>query len=151
MPGIGTCFRIEWRHHRPHLSTQATDHVRDHVVRSDQDAVRLDAGGEMAVAEMPGEPHQSLRLGGGDGEQRLWRGDHPDHTTRASTRQFEPISVTEMRSMRKIEHELPAALGPHEQATAMPTVIVGDDGIDLASAVPVSGAQDGTDAAQNKK
>src|ERR1700704_7176518 len=58
---VGAAFRIERRAHLAHLRAQALQHVDDHVIVADQDAVGVDLRRQVAIAEMPGE------AGGGGG------------------------------------------------------------------------------------
>src|SRR5437016_7616433 len=40
------------------------EHIGDHVIPANQDAMRLDPGGEMPIAQMPGEPGEECRFCG---------------------------------------------------------------------------------------
>src|SRR5579872_224049 len=70
---VGAALRRERRLDAADRGVEALEHCRYHVVVTDQEPVLLDLGREMAVAEMPGEPHQQRRTGGPHFEQRLRR------------------------------------------------------------------------------
>src|SRR5262249_52556990 len=55
---VGAALGIERRRHRAYLGAQTLEHVDDHVVVADQDAVGFDLCRQVAVAEMPGEANE---------------------------------------------------------------------------------------------
>ena len=55
---IGAAFGIERRLDLDHARAQPLHHRLDDVVAPDAQALRHDLGRQMAVAEMPGDPHQ---------------------------------------------------------------------------------------------
>ena len=52
---VGAAFGIERRAHLAYFGAQALQHVDDHVIVADQDAVGVDLRRQVAIAEMPGE------------------------------------------------------------------------------------------------
>ena len=55
---VGAAFGIERGADLAHLGAEALQHVDDHVVVADQDAVALDLRRQVPVAEMPREPRE---------------------------------------------------------------------------------------------
>ena len=60
--GIGAAFRIERRLDLDHACTQALHHRLDDVIAPDAQALDHDLRRQMAVAEVPGEAHQMVRI-----------------------------------------------------------------------------------------
>ena len=87
---------------------------------------RLDRGGQMAVAEMPGEPRQMVRIARANYEQRLGPGAHLDD---APVLQHEAIALAQDRRFGKIEEEHQPALALHGEAAAMAIVVGEHDAI----------------------
>jgi hypothetical protein len=71
--GIGTTFRIERRFDLDDARAQPLDHGLDHVIAPDAQTPRRDLRRQMAIAEMPGDPNQMLRVPASDFDQRLRR------------------------------------------------------------------------------
>ena len=76
--GIGATFGIERRFDLDHARAEAFHHRLDDVVAPDPQPFRHDLGRQMAVAEMPGDPDQMLRIVAADLGQRLGSCDHLD-------------------------------------------------------------------------
>jgi hypothetical protein len=68
---IGAAFRIEWRLDLDHARAQSPHHGFDDVIPADAQALRHDLRRQMAIAEMPGDTHQMLRIAASDLQQRL--------------------------------------------------------------------------------
>ena len=69
--GIGAAFGIERRLDLDHARAEPLHHRLDDMIAPDAQAFRHDLGRQMAVAEMPGDPDQMMRVGAPDLEQRL--------------------------------------------------------------------------------
>jgi hypothetical protein len=69
---------VERGFHSVCVSTQLKDHIGDHVVGADADAVAEKLHGQMSIAEMPGDPHQLGRAMGVDFQERLRLCDDAD-------------------------------------------------------------------------
>src|ERR1700681_564957 len=76
--GIGAALGIERCLDLDHARAQTFDHRLDDVVAPYPQALRGDLRRQMAVAEMPGDAHQMLRIGSANLDQRLGCGDHLD-------------------------------------------------------------------------
>ena len=68
---VGAAFGVEGAFDRAHGGTEARYHVGDDVVVADVDDAIADLGGEMPVAEVPGDARQRALVGTGDFQQPL--------------------------------------------------------------------------------
>src|ERR1700722_5246529 len=68
---IGSTFGIEWRLDLDHARAQSLHHCLDDMVTPDAQAPHRDLRRQMAVAEMPGDPNQMLRIRAANFGQRL--------------------------------------------------------------------------------
>jgi len=59
---IGAMRRCEGLGHVMDGGAELLEHGADHPVAADEDAVLANLGGEMAVADMPGELHEVARV-----------------------------------------------------------------------------------------
>src|SRR4051812_34166907 len=75
---IGAGFGIERRLDLDHAPAKALHHRLDDVVAADAQRLWRDLRRQMAVAEMPADPDQMLRIAPADFGERLGRGDHLD-------------------------------------------------------------------------
>jgi hypothetical protein len=66
VPTIGTTLRLERPLHFVHMSPQPFHHLRQHVIRLDEDGVGGDLRGRMPIAEVPGDTCQRNRIRGVD-------------------------------------------------------------------------------------
>src|SRR5262245_2967314 len=71
MATIGAALRLEGRLPLHEGRSEAAQHVFDHVIRPDTKALTADRGRHMAVAEVPGEPHQTTGIVMRDVDHRL--------------------------------------------------------------------------------
>lgn len=71
--GIGAAFRIERRFDLDDPRAEPLHHRLDDVIATDAQAPPRDLGRQMAVAEMPADPNQVLRVVAADLRQRLRR------------------------------------------------------------------------------
>ncbi len=76
--GIGATFRIERSLDGGDTRTEAAHHVLDNVIAADAQALAHDLGRQVTIAEVPGDPHQMMRIGAANFHQRLRRGHHLD-------------------------------------------------------------------------
>ena len=60
--GIGAAFGIERRLDLDDARAETPDHRLDHVIAPDAQALGHDLGRQMAIAEMPGDADQMLRI-----------------------------------------------------------------------------------------
>lgn len=78
--GISAAFRIERRFNDDHARTKTAHHVLDHMIAPDAQALSDNLRRKVAVAEMPCDPHQMMRIGAPDFHQRFGCCDHFDHS-----------------------------------------------------------------------
>src|SRR4051812_8334482 len=76
--GIGAAFGIERRLDLDHARTKSSHHRLNDVITPDAQALRRDLRRQMAVAEMPGDPNQMMRIGPSNFGQRLGSCKHLD-------------------------------------------------------------------------
>jgi hypothetical protein len=137
---VRAVFRIERRLDRRKLRAETAKHVLDHVVAADAQPLAGDLQVDMAVADVPGEPRQFLRIGRRDLDQRLGLADNPHH---GAVVEDEAVAVVQGRRLRQIEQKPGAALAGQDDAAAMAVVRVERDLVDGAGAVPKTCGFDG--------
>jgi hypothetical protein len=136
--GIGAAFGIERRFDLDDARAQAFHHRLDHVVAADAQALRHDLRRQMTVAEMPGEPHQMLRIDAADLDQRLGCRDHLDHP---AVFQHKSVAAAQGDGVLEIEQECEPPRAGHHHSPPVPIVEIEHDGIG-SSLSPVMLAQD---------
>lgn len=124
--GIGAAFGIERRLDGDDARAEAAQHLGDDVVAADAQRPGRDLHRQMAVAEMPGQPHQMHGIGAADFDQRLRRGDHLDQ---AAVFQHQRIAAAQRDGIFQIEQERQPARSRHRHAATMTVVEIEDDGI----------------------
>ena len=75
---IGAAFGIERRLDLDDARAQPPHHFLDDVIPADAQALACDLRRQMAIAEVPGDPHQMHGIGAPDLDQRFGRGHHLD-------------------------------------------------------------------------
>src|SRR5450432_1175936 len=101
--GIGAAFGIERRLDLDHARAKPLHHRLDHMVAPDPQAFRHDLGRQMAVAEMPGDPNQVLRILSTNFEQRLRRRDDFDQPVIV---EHQRVAAAQRNRVFQIEQEL---------------------------------------------
>ena len=124
--GIGAAFGIEWRLDLDDAGAEPCHHRLDDVVAADAQALRHDLGRQVAVAEMPGDPHQMERIGATDFDQRFGGCDHLDQ---AAVFQHQRIAAAQGDGIFQIEQEFQPARARHRHPPPVPVVEVEYDGI----------------------
>ena len=81
---VGTGFRIERRLDRFDMSAETLDHLLDHVVGTDPNAIPKQLHGQMPVSQMPCDPHKFAIVMSVNFQQRF--------SGRARTRTIPPSS-----------------------------------------------------------
>ena len=76
---VGAALGLEGRLNGCHARAQPAQHVLDHAVAADAQAVADDLQLGVAIAEMPGEARQCGDVGGGNLGKRLGPSDHRDN------------------------------------------------------------------------
>lgn len=117
--GIRTAFRIERRLDDDYARAETAHHILDHMVAPNPQSLANDLRRQVTIAEMPGDPHQMMRIGTANFHQRLRRGHHFDQ---ASVFQHQRIATAQCDGFFQIQQEFEPARARHSHATAM-TVI----------------------------
>lgn len=121
--GIGAAHRVEGRDDVLDLSAEPLEHGLDDVVAQDQDAVRRDRRGEMAVADVPGEFGKMQRIAGLDRIERLVGGGDLDQ---AAALDRQGISGGQHDGFGQIDQNLVAIDGFDHAPAQMPGVVLED-------------------------
>lgn len=117
--GIGAAFRIERRLDFDDASAKPQDHFGDDVIAADAQTARRDLGRQVAVAEMPGDPHQMLWIRAADLEQRFGGGDNLDQP---AILQHQGVAPAECHGLVEIEQKREPAGPLHGKAPPVPIV-----------------------------
>jgi hypothetical protein len=124
--GIGAAFGIKGRFDLDHARAQSLHHCLDDMVAPDAQAARGDLGRQMAVAEMPGDPDQMLRIGAANLDQRLRRRDDLDQPAIV---EHQRIAAAQHGGVFQIEQEFEPARAGHRHPPAMTIVKIKHDGV----------------------
>ena len=124
--GIGAAFGIERRLDLDHAGAKALHHRLDDVIAPDAQAFPGDLGRQMAVAEMPGDPDQMLRIGAANFDQRLGRGHHLNH---AAIVEHQRVAAAQGDGVFQIEQEFKSAGAGHRHPPPVPVVEIEHHGI----------------------
>ena len=124
--GIGAPFGIERRLNLDDACAQSLDHRLDHMIAADAQALGHQLGGQMAVAEMPGDPDQMMRIGPLDLDQRLGRGDHLDQP---AVLEHQRITAAKRDGILEVEQKLQSTRARHRHTAAVPVVEIEHDGV----------------------
>lgn len=117
--GIGPAFRVERRFDDDDARAKATHHLLDDMIAPDAKALADDLRRQMAIAEMPGDAHQMMRIGAADLHQRLGRSDHLDQP---SIFQHQRIAAAQRHRLFQVEQEFKSARAGHRHAPPMPVI-----------------------------
>ena len=124
--GIGAAFGIERRLDLDHARAEPLHHRLDDVIAPDPQALGHDLRRQMAVAEMPGDPDQMMRIGAADLEQRLRRRDHLDQP---AVVEHQRVAAAQRDRVFQIEQEFEPARAGHRHPPPVPVVEIEHDGI----------------------
>ena len=124
--GVGAALGVERRFDLDHPCAQPLDHRFDNVVAPDAQSTRRDLCRQMAVAEMPAEAHQMLRVVTPDFQKRLWRCHDFDQP---AILEHERIATTQRDGMLEIEQEFKSARAGHRHPPPVAIVKIKHDRI----------------------
>jgi hypothetical protein len=124
--GVGPAFRIERRLDLDDARPQPLHHRFDHMVPANSQALGQDLGRQVPVAEMPGEPHQMMRIAGANFEQRLGRRHDLDQP---AVLQHQGIATAKRGGVLEVEQECEPAGPGHRQTATVAIVEIEQDGI----------------------
>ena len=106
MLGIGAALGIERRFDLDDTGPQPLHHRLDHVIPANAQAFRHDLRRQMAIAEMPGDPDQMMRIAAADFRERLWSSDHLDE---AAVLQHQRVAAAQGCGVFEIKQEFEPA------------------------------------------
>ena len=117
--GISAAFGIERRFNDNDPRAESANHVLDHMIASDAQALADNLRWQMSIAEMPGDPHQMMRIGAADFHQRLGRSDDFDQPP---VFQHQRIAAAQRDGFFQIQQEFQPARSRHRHTAAMTVV-----------------------------
>lgn len=117
--GIGAAFRIERRFDGDDARTKTAHHVLNDVIAADAKALADDLRRQVPVAEMPGDPHEMMRIGAANFHQRLRRRDHLDQPP---VFQHQRIAAAQRDGFLQVQQELQPARTGHHHPPPVPVV-----------------------------
>jgi hypothetical protein len=124
--GVRSALRIERRLDLDHTRTESPHHGLDDVIPANAQVLGHDLGRQMAIAEMPGDADQMVRVMAADFQQRLGRGDDLDQP---SVLQHQRVAAAQRDGALEIEQEFEPARTDHRHAAAMPVVEIEHDSV----------------------
>lgn len=147
---VGPAFGIEGNADLADIRPQALQHVDDDMIVADQQAVMVDLGRQMPVAEMPGQPCERRGIAAAHLDEILLGGPHLDE---AALLQLEPVTAMQHHRLDQIEQEIEPTIAQHAQAPTVAIVEQQSDGIDALGRCPLAGPHDvdGAFHGQNRK
>lgn len=122
--GIGAAHRVEGCDDILDLGAEPFEHRLDDMVAQDQDAVSRDGGGEMAVADVPGELGEMERIPGPDRVERLVGGGDLDH---AAALDCQGVACRQNHRLGQVDQDLAAVAG-FDHAPAQMALVMLEDG-----------------------
>jgi hypothetical protein len=125
--GISAAFGIERRLDLDYARAKPLHHLLDHVVAPDAQTPGHDLRRQMAVAEMPSDPDQVVRIGAANFQQRFRRRDHLDQP---AVVEHQRVAAPERNGVFQIEQKLKPARAGHRHAPPVPVVEIEHDGVD---------------------
>jgi hypothetical protein len=124
--GIGPAFGIERRLDLDHPRAKPLHHGLDDVVSANAQGFGHELRRQMAVAEMPGDADEMVRIVAADLEQRLGCRDHFDQP---SVLQHQRIAAAQCNGILQVEQEFETSRPCHRHAAAVPIVEIEHDRI----------------------
>jgi hypothetical protein len=124
--GIGSTFRIERGFDLDDARAEPLHHGFDHVVMTDAKTLSDNLGRQMAVAKMPGQPHEMRRISASNFD-KLLRGSY--HLDQPAIFQHQSIAAAQGDRFFKVEQEFKTAGTRHRHTAAMTVVETEHDSI----------------------
>jgi hypothetical protein len=124
--GIGPAFGVERRLDLDHPRAKPLHHGFDDVVAANAQGFGHELRRQMAIAEMPGDADEMVRIMAADLEQRLGCRDHFDQP---SVLQHQRIAAAQRNGILQVEQEFETPRPRHRHAAAVPIVEIEHDRI----------------------
>lgn len=135
---IGTALRLEGRFDHLDGGAKTTRHLLQHVVAGDADAIREKLRRHMAVAEMPGESRQMMRVLRHDLRHRLLGRHHPHD---APIFEREAVTILQPRRLDEVEQKRHVALAAHGDTAAVASVMRQHHTVGGGGGIPAAGGK----------
>lgn len=137
---IGAALGLEGALDQRHGAALPADHLGENVIVLDIDGIRRDLGRGVAVADMPGDAHQSQRILGPDLKKTL-RGGFDLH--QPAIFQLHRIAIRQRCRLVEVEQDVEATIGFEREPAAISVVMVEGERIDHAVGLDRGLANDG--------
>jgi hypothetical protein len=124
--GIGAALGIERRLDLDNACAQSLHHGFDDMIAPDPQAFAGDLRRQMAIAEMPGDPDQMVRIDAADLHQRLRRRDHLDQPVIV---EHQRIATAQRHRVFEVEQEFKPSCARHRHPPPVPIVEIENDRI----------------------
>jgi len=141
--GVGTGLRIERFFNRLDMTAETFNHVPDHVIGPDANAVAEQLHRQMAIAQMPCDTHKFAIVMRVDFQQRFRPRAHPNDP---AIFKHQSIAVPQSHGLRKVDQQLPSSLRGQHDSAPVPAIEVDQHLIDRIG--PGAGGQNGQSAHQ---
>jgi hypothetical protein len=122
--GIGAALGIERRFDLDHTGAEPPQHLFDHMIPADPQTTTCNLCRQMAIAEMPGDPHQMLWIVTADLDQRL-RCRH--HLDQPAVLQHQSVAAAQRHRLLEVEQEVQTTRPGHRHAPPVPIVEIEND------------------------
>lgn len=132
---VGPAFRIEGSIDARDFRAEFHHELLEHMIAPDPNPIVENLCGHMAVAEMPGNAREMMRIFRGDFYNRL---SGCNDTNDAAVLKFQSVAVVKHCRFCKVQQENGIAISSHGNAAAMPAVVWQFDCVGLAFAVPLA-------------
>ncbi len=116
---IGPALGLKRRRDKTDLGPELLHEFDEHIVVADAKRIRQELRWRMAIAEMPGNARDDMRIGRAELDQTLWLAGHHDDVARF---QLEAVAINERRRISEIDEEF-RALGARQRATATAAIV----------------------------
>ncbi len=99
---IGTAFGVEGRFDGDDAGAEAPHHILDYVVAADDEAIAVEHGRQVAVAQMPGDTDEMAQIITADFGERLGRGNDLDVP---AIFKHQPVALAQPVRLFQVEQE----------------------------------------------
>ncbi len=135
---VGPAFRIERRFDARNFRAEFHHQFFQHMIAADADAVAQNLRGYMAVAEMPCDAREMMRVACSDFRNRFAGGNDANH---AAVFELQAVAIPQHHGFREIEQEHGVARAAHRDAAAMPAIMWQLDTVGLGCLIPLAGGE----------
>jgi hypothetical protein len=137
MAAVRAAFRLKCSLQLDERGSKTAEHVFDDVIGPDAKNLTPDLGGNMPVAEMPGQPHELTRIRVSDVDDKLGR--RPNDEPRPVI-ELHAVSIGHCGRRGQIEKYLVALIRDQADASTMPMIEIESDRANRKFLRPFTGA-----------